>query len=69
MLILIKIMAQIHKKTNFQMKPNQAVYFVLQVGNNYTGLGYILVSITRPVAICVSQYIAVEPVKFCSVNA
>ena len=51
------------------MKPNQAVYFVLQVGNNHICLDYILVSITSPVAICVSQYIAVEPVKFWRVNA
>ena len=63
-------MAQIHKKRTFKLKPTQAVYFVLQVGNNHICLDYILVSITSPVAICVSQYIAVEPaVKFRRVNA
>ena len=67
--MLIRIISQMHKKRHFKIKPNQAVHFVLQVGNNYTRLDYILVNITRPVAIRVSRYIAVKPVKFWRVNA
>ena len=57
--MLIRIMAQIHRKRHFKIKPNQAaVHFVLQVGNNHTRLDYILVNIARPVAVRVSQYIS-----------